>query len=145
MSAIPEDLLKIARRCADKLTLSKRGSLPPLEDIDAECEDDIEELLSVLQDDEIFGQVDLNAQQNLMDRIEAALPEDSRPLLAELAELQLRHVWMQQEAAYHLGLAVGMKFAGQAGAADDEDEDEDEDENGDEDDTTDDGEFGEEG
>ncbi len=127
MGTISDDLLRIARRCADKLTVSSRGTLPALEDLDEDCADGIEEMLSLLQDDEVFGEVDLNAQQKLVDQIEAALPEAQRPLLSELGEQHMRHVWLQQEAAYHLGLAVGMKFAKQVAAAGlDEEDDEDE-------------------
>ena len=125
MDATSEDLLKIARRCADKLTLSKRGWLPALEDIEDQCGEEIEELLSVLQDEDVFGEVDLTEQQKLADQIEAALPADRRPLVAELTEEHTRHVWLQQEVAYHLGLALGMKFAKQV-AAEGLDEDEDE-------------------
>jgi hypothetical protein len=127
MGTVSDDLLKIARRCADKLTLSRRGSLPALEDLDSECEDGIEEMLALLQDEDVFGEVDLNAQQKLVDQIEAALPEDRRALIGELAEQHMKHVWLQQEAAYHLGLAVGMKFAGQAPNADQNIEDDFED------------------
>ncbi len=125
MRTISDDLLRIARRCADKLTVSSRGTLPALEDLDEDCGDGIEEMLSILQDDEVFGEVDLNAQQKLVDQIEAALPEDRRTLLTELAEQHMRHVWLQQEAAYHLGLAVGMKFAKQVAAAGLEEDEED--------------------
>ncbi len=129
MRTISDDLLRIARRCADKLTVSSRGTLPVLEDLDEDCADGIEEMLSLLQDDEVFGEVDLNAQQKLVDQIDAALPEDRRGLLTELSEQHMRHVWLQQEAAYHLGLAVGMKFAKEVAAAGlDEDEDEEEEE-----------------
>ncbi|MGE5360644.1 MAG: hypothetical protein ACM3NQ_16635, partial [Bacteroidales bacterium] len=137
MSALSDDLLRIARRCADKLTLSSRGTLPALEDLDDECAAEIEEMLALLQDDEVFGEVDLNAQQKLVDQIEAALPEGQRSLVTELGEQHTRHVWLQQETAYHLGLAVGMKFAKQvaaAGRAEDEEGDEldEEDDEGDE-------------
>lgn len=111
MPTTSDDLLKIARRCADKLSLSKRRLLPALEDIEEQCEAEIEELLSVLQDEDVFGEVDLSAQQKIVDQIEAALPENRRELPGELTELHTRHVWLQQEAAYHLGLAVGLKMA----------------------------------
>ncbi len=129
MRTISDELLRIARRCAEKLTVSSRGTLPALEDLDEDCADGIEEMLSILQDDEVFGEVDLNAQQKLVDQIEAELPEDRRALMSQLAEQHMRHVWLQQEAAYHLGLAVGMKFAKEVAAAGlDEDEDEEEEE-----------------
>jgi hypothetical protein len=85
--------------------------MPPLEDIEEQCEPEIEEMLSVLQDDDVFGEVDLNEQQKLADQIEAALPESRRTLMTELADQHMRHVWLQQEAAYVLGVAVGMKIA----------------------------------
>ena len=43
-------------------------------------------------------------------QIAAALPEDKRALIVELADNHARHVWLQQEAAYHLGLAVGRRL-----------------------------------
>ena len=39
--------------------------------------------------------------------IAAALPEDKRMMIVELADNHARHVWMQQEGAYLVGLAVG--------------------------------------
>ena len=111
MATTSDDLLRIARRGAQKVTLSKHGWVPPLEDIEEQCEAEIEEMLSVLQDDDVFGEVDLNEQQRLVDQIEAALPENRREIVAELTDQHMRHVWLQQEAAYHLGVAVGMKIA----------------------------------
>ncbi len=111
MATLSDDLLKIARRCADKVTLSKRQTVPALEDLEEDCEGEIEEMLALLQDEDVFGEVDLNEQQRLVDQIEAALPEQARPLVAELTDRHTKHVWLQQEAAYHLGIAVGMKLA----------------------------------
>ena len=111
MATTSDDLLKIARHGAQRVSLSKHGWVPPLEDIEEQCEPEIEEMLAVLQDDELFGEVDLNQQQKLVDQIEAALPENQRALVAELTDQHMRHVWLQQEAAYHLGVAVGMKIA----------------------------------
>ena len=44
------------------------------------------------------------------ERIAAALPEDKRTLIVELADNHARHVWLQQEGAYHMGLAVGRRM-----------------------------------
>jgi hypothetical protein len=44
------------------------------------------------------------------EQIAAALPEASRTLIVELADNHARHVWLQQEGAYHLGLAVGRRL-----------------------------------
>ena len=38
------------------------------------------------------------------------LPEDKRMLIVELADNHARHVWLQQEGAYHLGLAIGRRL-----------------------------------
>ncbi len=111
MATTSDDLLKIARRAAQKVTLSKHGWVPPLEDIEEQCEPEIEEMLSVLQDEDVFGEVDLNEQQKLVDQIESALPESQRQIVADLTDQHMKHVWLQQEAAYHLGVAVGMKIA----------------------------------
>ncbi len=130
MGTLSDDLLRIARRAADKLTMTKRGSLPALEDIEDACEDDVAEMLDLLQDEDAFGEVDLSAQQKVLDQIEAALPENRRELVDELISQHAQHVSVQQEAAYHLGLAVGMKFAGRVAEAShrgaDEDEEDDE-------------------
>ena len=45
-----------------------------------------------------------------LEQIAAALPEDKRTLIVELADNHARHVWMQQEGAYHVGLAIGRKL-----------------------------------
>ena len=47
---------------------------------------------------------------NMVEEIASALPEDKRTLIVELADNHARHVWLQQEGAYHLGLAVGRKL-----------------------------------
>jgi hypothetical protein len=83
-----DDLLDLAGRCADKLELD--GTLrhvPSFSDTEEQCEDEYEELLQA-----------------------TALPEDKRTLIVELADNHARHVWLQQEGAYHVGLAVGRKL-----------------------------------
>ena len=51
-----------------------------------------------------------------MEQIAAALPEASRMLIVELADNHARHVWLQQEGAYHLGLAVGRRLRPRGGS-----------------------------
>ena len=132
MGTTSDELLKIARRCAGKITLSTRGSLPALEDVEEQCEHGIEEMLTLLQDEDVFGEVDLNEQQKLVDAIEAALPEDRRALVGELTDQHMRHVWLQQEASYHLGVAIGMRLARERPdrREDEEEEDEEDDREG---------------
>ena len=58
----------------------------------------------------MFAPVDIQRQEQLVEQIAAALPEDNRTLIVELADNHARHVWLQREGAYHLGLAVGRRL-----------------------------------
>jgi hypothetical protein len=107
-----DELMELARACADRLDLTDRRRLPGLEDVEEEAREDYEALLDVLQEDEVFGGVDLERQQQLAETIEANLPENSRNLVEELGDQHTRHVWLMQEAAFHVGLAVGLRLAG---------------------------------
>lgn len=107
-----DELMELARVCADKLDLSDGRRLPSLEDVEEQAGDDYEELLDLLQEDEVFGAVDPDRQQELTGRIEEALPESQRAMVEELADQHMRQVWLLQEAAYHVGLAVGLRLAG---------------------------------
>src|ERR1044072_8172009 len=100
-----EELLELADRCADKLDLDgKPRHLPSFSDAEAQCEDEYEELLEALHEDELFAPVDIQRQEELVEQIAAALPEDQRTLIVELADNHARHVWLQQEGAYHVGV-----------------------------------------
>jgi hypothetical protein len=105
-----DELIELADRCAAKLDLDGTvRHLPSFSDTEDHCEDEYEELLQAIHEDELFAPVDLARQERLVEQIAAALPEDQRMLVVELADNHARHVWMQQEGAYHLGLAVGRK------------------------------------
>jgi hypothetical protein len=105
-----DELIELADRCAAKLDLDGTvRHLPSFSDTEDHCEDEYEELLQAIHEDELFAPVDLARQEQLVEQIAAALPEDQRMLVVELADNHARHVWMQQEGAYHLGLAVGRK------------------------------------
>jgi hypothetical protein len=106
-----DDLIELADRCAEKFELD--GSLrhiPSFSDAEDQCEDEYESLLQAIHEDELFAPVDIQRQEELVEQIAAALPEDKRLLIVELADNHARHVWMQQEGAYHVGLAVGRKL-----------------------------------
>ena len=106
-----EELLELADDCARKLELD--GALrhvPSFSDAEEQFEDEYEALLQVIHEDELFAPVDIQRQEELVEKIAAALPEDKRAMIVELADNHARHVWMQQEAAYHVGLAVGRKL-----------------------------------
>ena len=84
--------------------------VPSFSDVEAQCEDEYEALLQTIHEDEVFAPVDIQRQEALVEQIAAALPEDQRTLIIELADNHARHVWMQQEGAYHVGIAVGRKL-----------------------------------
>ena len=106
-----DDLIALAEQCADKLELDgKMRLIPSFSDAEEQCEDEYEELLQAIHEDELFAPVDIQRQEELVELIAAALPEDKRTMIVELADNHARHVWMQQEGAYHVGLAVGRKL-----------------------------------
>jgi hypothetical protein len=107
-----DELMELARACADRLDLADGRRLPALQDVEEQCEAEYGELLDLLQEDDVIGAVDVDRQQELADQIQAALPEAQRGLVDELGEQQTRQVWLLQEAAYHVGLAIGMRIAG---------------------------------
>lgn len=109
-----DELMELARACADRVDLGDRRRLPGLDDVEDEAQDEYEALLDLLQEDEVFGGVDLARQQQLVETIESTLPEESRHLVEELGNQHTRHVWLMQEAAYHVGLALGMKLSGKS-------------------------------
>ena len=106
-----DELLQLAERCAEKLELDgKMRHVPSFSDVEEQCEDDYEALLQAIHEDELFSPVDIERQELLVEQIAAALPEAKRTLIVELADNHARHVWLQQEGAYHLGLAVGRRL-----------------------------------
>jgi hypothetical protein len=105
------ELLDLAERCAAKLDLDGRQrSIPSFSDAEEQCEEEYEALLQAIHEDELFAPVDVQRQEQLVEQIAAALPEQARTLIVELADNHARHVWMQQEGAYHVGLAVGRRL-----------------------------------
>jgi hypothetical protein len=106
-----EELLELAEQCANKIDLDdKQRHIPSFSDAEEQCEDEYEELLEAIHEDEVFAPVDIQLQETLVEQIAAALPEDKRAMIVELADNHARHVWLQQEGAYHLGLAVGRRL-----------------------------------
>ena len=106
-----DELLELAERCAQKLELDgTMRHVPSFSDAEEQCEDEYEALLQAIHEDELFAPVDIARQETLVEQIAAALPEAKRMLIVELADNHARHVWLQQEGAYHLGLAVGRRL-----------------------------------
>ena len=114
---LSEDLLQIARAAAERLDLTPDLRFAPTFALAEEvCGDEYEEMLQLLHEDEVFAPVDLDRQQRAVDAIKEALTEDQQALVDDLVDNQSRHVWLQQEAAFHLGLAVGLRLAEMARA-----------------------------
>ena len=106
-----DELLELAERCAEKLDLDgKLRHVPSFSDAEEQCEDEYEALLQAIHEDELFAPVDIQLQESLVEQIAAALPEAKRTMIIELADNHARHIWLQQEGAYHLGLAVGRRL-----------------------------------
>jgi hypothetical protein len=107
-----EELLEIAAAGAEKLPMSAdMRRYPTFSDVEEQCEAEYDQLLDLLREDELFATVDLDLQEQLADTIKTVLPENKHKLLDELIDNQNRHVWLQQEAAFHLGVAVGLRIA----------------------------------
>jgi hypothetical protein len=106
-----EELLELADQAAKKVDLdAKMRHIPSFSDAEEQCEDEYEDLLQAIHDDEVFESVDVERQEMLVEQIAAALPEEKRTMIVELADNYARHIWLQQEGAYHLGLAVGKRL-----------------------------------
>jgi len=107
-----DELMELARACVDDLDLSDRREVPSLADVEEQSEAQYGELLDTLNEDEVFGAVDPERQQQILDTLEGAAGDDTRELVRELADQHTRHVWLMQEAAFHVGLALGLRLAG---------------------------------
>ena len=115
---LSEDLLAIARTAAARLDLSPDLRFAPTFALSEEvCGDEYEQMLQLLHEDEVFEPVDLERQERDVEAIKDALSEDQQALIDDLVDNHARHVWLQQEAAFHLGLAVGLRLAEASGTA----------------------------
>src|SRR4030095_12571311 len=91
-------LLDLANQCAAKLDLDgELRHVPPFSDAEEACENEYEELLQAIHEDELFAPVDIQRQEELVEQIAAALPEDNPHVMSRIAAKHARHVWMQQE------------------------------------------------
>ena len=107
-----DELTELAELCAARVDVEEAHRfLPGFSDVEEQCEDEYEALIQAVHEDELFAPVDISRQEELVERIAAALPEAARQLIVELADNHARHVWMQQEAAYLFGVAVGRRMA----------------------------------
>ena len=65
----------------------------------------------MLHEDEMFAPADLDRQEEVVRIVQVALPEHLQRLVDELVDNQAAQVWLQQEGAFHLGVAVGLRLA----------------------------------
>ena len=127
-----DDVMELAEACAERVELPRRvRRYPSFAEVEEQCADEYEDLLSYIHEDEVFAPADLERQEELVRTIQVALPEHLQALVDELVDNQAAQVWLQQEGAFHLGVAVGLRLAkeraARGGADDEEDEDEPED------------------
>ena len=112
MSPTSDDLMMIAHAGAEKIDLAvDRMRLPSFDDIEEQCAEEYDELLETLHEDEVFQPVDVQHQEELVERIKTHLDEPQGELLDDLIDNYARHLWLHQEAAFHMGMAVGMRLA----------------------------------
>jgi hypothetical protein len=98
-----DELMRLARACANRITPPRKSrQFPSFSEVEEQCEEEYEELLAVLHDDEVYQSADLAVQE---------LPEIRHVLVEDLVDNQAAQVWLQQEGAFHLGMAVGLKLA----------------------------------
>ncbi len=121
-----DDVMALAEACAAQVTLPRRRRrYPSFSEIEEQCAAEYEELLELLHEDEVFAAADVERQEELVRTIQVALPEHLQPLVDELVDNQAAQVWLQQEGAFHLGVAIGQllaKLPQEAEPADEDDE-----------------------
>jgi hypothetical protein len=126
-----DDVMQLAEACAARVELPRRGRrYPSFAEVEEQCADEYEDLLGFIHEDEVYAPADLERQEELVRTVQVALPEHLQALVDELVDNQAAQVWLQQEGAFHLGVAIGLRLAKlpppDPGEEDDDDEDDDE-------------------
>ena len=112
MAATSDELMDIARAGAERIDMpDTRVRYPSFGDVEEQCAAEYDELLNALHDDELFAPADVQRQEELVERLKAVLGEEYDEVLEELVDNLARQVWLNQEAAFHLGMAVGLRLA----------------------------------
>jgi hypothetical protein len=121
-----DEVMQLAEACAARVSLPGRvRRYPSFAEVEEQCPEEYEDLLALLHEDEVFAPADLERQEELVRIVQVALPEHLQRLVDELVDNQAAQVWLQQEGAFHLGLALGLRMSKVTPPALDEDEDED--------------------
>jgi hypothetical protein len=112
MGATSDDLMDIARAGAERIDMpDERVRYPSFGDIEEQCAAEYDELLEALHDDELFAAADVQRQEEIVQRLKELVDETDHTLIEELVDNLARQVWVNQEAAFHLGMAVGLRLA----------------------------------
>src|SRR5262245_4679956 len=120
-----DDVMQLAEACAARVSLPRRFRYPSFAAVEEQCADEYEDLLGLLHEDDVFAPADLERQEELVRTVQIALPEHLQKLIDELVDNQAAQVWLQQEGAFHLGVAIGLRLAKLLPATPDDDEDDD--------------------
>ena len=112
MGATSDDLMDLARAGAERIDMpDDRVRYPSFSDIEEQCAAEYDELLNALHDDELFAPADVQRQEEIVERLKELVDEDDHELIEELVDNLARQIWVNQEAAFHLGMAVGLRLA----------------------------------
>lgn len=112
MGATSDDLMDIARAAAQRIDMpDERIRYPNFSDIEEQCATEYDELLNALHEDELFETVDVQRQEEVVEKLKALVGTQNEELVEDLVDNQTRHLWLHQEAAFHLGMAVGLRLA----------------------------------
>ena len=112
MGATSDDLMDIARAGAERIDMpDNRVRYPSFSDIEEQCATEYDELLEALHEDELFAPADVQRQEEIVQRLKEIVGESEQELIEELVDNLARQIWLNQEAAFHLGMAVGLRLA----------------------------------
>ena len=112
MGATSDDLMDIARAGAERIDMpDNRVRFPSFSDIEEQCATEYDELLDALHEDELFAPADIQRQEEIVQRLKEIVDEPEHELIEELVDNLARQIWLNQEAAFHLGMAVGLRLA----------------------------------
>jgi hypothetical protein len=121
-----DDVMQLAEACAARVSFPRRvRRYPSFAEVEEQCADEYEDLLGLLHEDDVFAPADLERQEELVRTVQIALPEHLQKLIDELVDNQAAQVWLQQEGAFHLGVAIGLRLAKLTPPAPDDEEDDD--------------------
>jgi len=110
--ATSDDLMDLARAGAERIDMpDERVRYPSFSDIEEQCAAEYDELLNALHDDDLFAPADVQRQEEIVERLKELVDETDHELIEELVDNLARQIWLNQEAAFHLGMAVGLRLA----------------------------------